>query len=188
MERAFIARNWGLILLSGLLTLAFGIVILIWPAATTKVLLVFFGILALLYGVFHVVEAIMAARKQESYALELLLGLLEIVVGIVVLARPGVAIGGLLVLIVVWLIAIGFMDIFAAIESDASTGWRVFMGIFGLTSVVVGLVFVFRPGLGVWTVILVIGIYSIFVGLLRIVFAFLIRSWFKQEPPAAAVA
>ena len=40
MEPAFVIRNWKLTLVSGLLALLFGIVILIWPAATTLVLLI----------------------------------------------------------------------------------------------------------------------------------------------------
>ena len=181
MEQAFIARNWGLMLLSGLLTLAFGIAILVWPAATVLVLLVFFGILALLYGLIHIVGAVAAARKQDSWVLELLLGLLEIVVGIIVLARPGVGLGTLLVLIIIWLLAYGFMELFAAFEVQASTGWKIFLGISGLASVVVGFIFAFNPEFGIWTVILLVGIYSIFVGVLRVIFSFMIRSWFKQE-------
>lgn len=186
MERAFIARNWGLMLLSGLLTLAFGIAILVWPQATTLVLLVFFGILAILFGIVHIVGAIIAARKQESWVLELFLGLAEIVIGIIVLARPGVGLAAVLVLIIVWLMAMGVMELFAAIEVEASTGWRVFLGILGVISLVIGFVFMFNPTLGIKTVILVLGIYSICMGVFRTIFAFVIRSWLKEEPAAPA--
>jgi len=186
MERAFIARNWGLMLLSGLLTLAFGIAILVWPQATTLVLLVFFGILAILFGIVNIVGAIIAARKQESWVLELFLGLAEIVIGIIVLARPGVGLAAVLVLIIVWLMAMGVMELFAAIEVEASTGWRVFLGILGAISLIIG--FMFNPTLGIKTVILVLGIYSICVGVLRVIFAFVIRGWLKREPTTLATA
>jgi uncharacterized membrane protein HdeD (DUF308 family) len=188
MERAFIARHWGLMLLNGLLTLAFGIAILVWPQATTLVLLIFFGVLAILYGVVHIVGAIIAARKQESWVLELLLGLMEIVIGIIVLARPGVGLAAVLVLIIVWLMAMGVMELFAAIEVKASTGWRVFLGVLGVISLVIGFVFMFNPALGIWTVILILGIYAICMGVLRVIFAFVIRSWLKREPTELAAA
>lgn len=186
MEPAFVIRNWKVTLLSGLLALLFGIVILSWPAATTLVLLIFFGALVLLDGIFHVVQAVMEATRKEKWVLTLLFGLLEVVVGIIVLARPGVGLGAFLVLVIVYLVAHGFVELFAAFEIQASAGLRVLIAISGLLSVIVGFIFMFRPGLGIWTVILFIGIYSIFVGILRIVLAFMIRSWWKKETPAVA--
>lgn len=188
MERAFIARHWGLMLLSGLLTLGFGIAILAWPRATTLVLLIFFGVLAILYGIVHIVEAVIAARKEESWVLELLLGVMEIIVGIIVLSRPRVGVAAVLVLIIVWLMSMGVMELFAAIEVKASAGWRVFSGVLGVISLAIGFLFLFHPTLGIGTVILVIGIYSICTGTFRIIFAFMIRSWIKREPAAPAIA
>ncbi|RJP35453.1 MAG: hypothetical protein C4536_00565 [Actinobacteria bacterium] len=186
MEPAFVIRNWKLTLLSGLLTLLFGIIILVWPAATTLVLLIFFGALALVDGVFHVVQAIVEITRKEKWVLTLLFGLLEVIVGIIVLARPGVGLGAFLVLVIVYLIAYGFVELFAAFEMQASTGLKVLFGITGLLSVVIGFIFMFRPGLGIWTAILFIGIYAIVVGIVRIVLAFMIRNWWKQQPPAEA--
>ncbi|MEW6554073.1 MAG: DUF308 domain-containing protein [Actinomycetota bacterium] len=188
MEQAFIARHWGLMLLNGLLTLAFGIAILVWPQATTLVLLIFFGVLAILFGIVHIVGAIIAARKQESWVLELFLGLAEIVIGIIVLARPGVGVAAVLVLIIVWLMAMGMTELFAAIEVKASAGWKVFLGILGLISLVIGFVFMFNPLFGIKTVILILGIYAVCMGVLRVIFAFVIRSWLKGEPAAPAYA
>jgi uncharacterized membrane protein HdeD (DUF308 family) len=188
MEPAFIIRNWKLTMLSGLMVLLFGIIILAWPAATTLVLLIFFGALALVDGIFHIAQAIMEATRKEKWVLTLLFGLLETVVGIIVLARPGVGLGAFLVLVIVYLVAYGFVELFAAFEIQASMGLRVFLAISGLLSVVVGFIFMFKPGLGIWTVILFLGIYSIFVGIMRIILAFMIRSWWKQHPPAEAVA
>jgi len=187
MEPAFIIRNWKLTLLSGLLAVLFGIVVLSWPAATILVLLVFFGALALVDGIFHVVQAIIEATRKEKWVLTLLFGLLETVVGIIVLARPGVGLGALLVLVVVYLVAYGFVELFAAFEMQAAgTGLRALLGITGLLSVVVGFIFMFRPGFGLVTVILFIGIYSLFVGIMRIILALMIRSWWKEQPPAEA--
>lgn len=189
MDPAFVIRNWKLTLLSGLLALLFGIVILIWPAATTLVLLILFGARALAGGIFHAVQAVADAGRKEKWVLALLFGLLEIIVGIIVLARPGVGLGALLVLVVVYLVAYGFVELFAAFEMQAaSTGLRVLLGITGVLSVAVGFIFMFRPGLGVWSVILFIGIYSIFVGILRVILATLIRSLLKEQPPAGAAA
>jgi len=188
MEPAFVIRNWKLTLLRGLIALLFGIIILVWPAATTLVLLICFGLLALVDGIFHIVQAIVEATRKEKWVLTLLVGLLETVVGIIVLARPGVGLGALIVLVIIYLVAYGFVELFAAFEIQASTGLRVLFAISGLLSVVIGFIFMFRPGLGIWTVILFIGIYSVFIGIVRIVLAFMIRSWWKGQPPAEVAA
>ncbi|MBN2027269.1 MAG: DUF308 domain-containing protein [Actinobacteria bacterium] len=188
MEPAFVIRNWKMTLLRGLIALLFGIVILVWPAATTRVLLIAFGLLALVDGIFHIVQSIVEATRKEKWVLTLLVGLLETVVGIIVLARPGVGLGALLVLVIIYLVAYGFVELFAAFELQASTGLRVLFAVSGVLSVAIGFIFMFRPGLGIWTVILFIGIYSIFIGIMRIVIAFMIRSWWKGQPPAEVAA
>ena len=187
METAFVVRNWGATVLRGLLALVFGIIILAWPAATTLVLIVVFGVFAIVDGIFSFVEAILAASKKEKWGLLLASGLLGLLIGIIVLARPGIALLALYYLLAIWLIASGAVEIAGAFEIDAPTAAKVLLVLFGLISIVVGVLLVVYPIHGIETVIWLIGIYGVVVGVLRIIFGFMIRSW-GRKPPTPAVA
>jgi uncharacterized membrane protein HdeD (DUF308 family) len=187
METAFVLRSWGATVLRGLLALIFGIVILVWPAATTLVLIVVFGVFALVDGIFSLIEAVLAAGKKEKWGLLLASGLLGLLIGIIVLARPGVAFLALYYLLAIWLIASGAVEIAGAFEIDAPTAAKVLLAFLGLVSGVIGVLLIVYPISGIWTVILLIGIYGVVVGVLRIIFGFMIRSWGRKPTmPAAA--
>jgi uncharacterized membrane protein HdeD (DUF308 family) len=187
METAFVVRSWGANVLRGLLALIFGIIILVWPAATVFVLIVVFGVFALVDGLFSFVESILAMKRQERWGLLLAGGLLGVLIGIIVLARPGVALVALYYLLAIWLIASGIVEIAAAFDIEAPTAAKVFLVLFGLLSIVIGVLLAVYPISGIETVILFIGIYGIAAGALRIVFGLMVRSWGRTPTtPAAA--
>ncbi len=188
MEQALVVRNWKLILFRALISLLFGIVILVWPEATTKVIILLFGLYVLVSGMVHVVDAGVSIYRKEKWGRSMVLGLLGFLIGIVVLARPGLALGALVFLIGVFLIVYGFMELFAAFEMEGSTGLRILYGISGVVGIGVGVVFILNLELGAWTVVLLVGLYALFMGILGVVIAFMVRSWWKQQPPAPAVA
>jgi uncharacterized membrane protein HdeD (DUF308 family) len=188
METVFVIRNWKLTLLRGLISVLFGIILLAWPEATTRVIIFVFGLYVLVSGIIHVVEAGLSIYRKEKWGLSMVLGLLGFLIGIIVLSRPGLALGVLVFLIGVFLIVYGFLELYAAFEVEASAGIRVLFGISGLVGIGVGVVFILNLELGAWTVILLVGIYAICVGILRAILAFMIRSWWNKQPPTPAVA
>ena len=188
MEQAFVIRNWKLILLRGLISLLFGIIILVWPEATTRVIIFLFGLYVLVNGMIHVAEAGISIYRKEKWGRSMVLGLLGFLIGIVVLSRPRLALGALAFLIGVFLIVYGFMELFAAFEMEGSTGLRILYGISGVVGIGVGVVFILNLELGAWTVVLLVGLYSLFVGILGMIIAFMVRSWWKKQPPTPAVA
>jgi uncharacterized membrane protein HdeD (DUF308 family) len=188
METAFVIRNWKLILVRGLISLLFGIIILAWPEATTKVIIFLFGLYVLISGIVHVAEAGVAISRKEKWGLSMVLGLLGFLIGIIILSRPGLALGALVFLIGVFLVVYGFMELYAAFELEATVGLRLLFGISGVAGIAVGVVFVLNLELGAWTVILLIGLYALFVGILRTVLAFMVRSWWKKQPPTPEAA
>jgi uncharacterized membrane protein HdeD (DUF308 family) len=188
METAFVVKNWKMVLLRGLIALLFGIIILAWPEATTRVIIFLFGLYVLVSGMVHVAEAGVSIYRKEPWGLSMVLGLLGFLIGIIVLSRPGLALGALVFLIGVFLIVYGFIELYAAFEIEASTGLRLIFGISGVVGIGVGVVFILNLELGAWTVILLIGIYALFAGILRIILAFMIRSWWNKQPNTPAVA
>jgi uncharacterized membrane protein HdeD (DUF308 family) len=168
-------EKWWSYLLRGILAILFGIIALAWPGATVFVLIVLFGVYALVEGLFATGYSIARASKGEKFFALLLLGIVGILIGIVTLARPGVTSVALLVVIAVWFLLRGFFVLISAFEMTGSTGIRVFMGIMGGLGIIVGILLLATPISGIFAIILVIGIYSIAIGIMLTILSFSVR-------------
>ena len=103
------------------------------------------------------------------------MGVAGIVAGLIIMAYPTVT--------AIWLImAIGFYAILSGIfgivqairlRKEIDNEWS--MGLFGLASVVFGIIMVAFPGAGAISLIWVIAIYAILIGVFEIIFGFRIR-------------
>jgi uncharacterized membrane protein HdeD (DUF308 family) len=90
--RAFSSRNAGPVvghLLLGLLDLGAGVIALAWPAPTALVLVLIVGSWAVVVGLFEVFAAFRAGEAAGTRALFILGGLVSVVFGVVLFARPG---------------------------------------------------------------------------------------------------
>lgn len=181
-ETALLRSNWWAYLLRGLVAIIFGILVLVWPGATTLVLIILFGAFALVDGVFSLVASIMAAKRGEKWASQLLLGLVGILIGVVVLARPGVGILAVLLVIAIWAIITGFISLFTAIELPREVKGRWVLGLAGVLAIIVGILLIAFPIEGVFAVVLFIGILAIILGLLNFVLGFMVRKMEKELP------
>lgn len=187
MNAAVDTDKWWAALLRGIVAIAFGIIILVWPAATVYVLLVFFGAFALVDGLFALGESIAAMTRKEKWGWQLFKGLVAIFVGIVVLARPGAALLAVLYLIAIYLIVTGFMELAGAFEKEAPGGLKVLLVISGVLSAIIGVVLILVPSSGIVAIIWVVGIYAVVVGIIRVIVGFMLRKG-GGAPDTPAVA
>ncbi len=80
-----LADSWWVFSLRGALALLFGVGALSYPGLTVLVLIIFFGIYALIDGVAALVMGI-GEKKWSGY---MLLGWISVAAGVVAIARPG---------------------------------------------------------------------------------------------------
>lgn len=101
--------NWKLTVLRGVLAVAFGMVAPIWPGPTLGVLVLLFGVYALIEGVL----ALSAAVRQYGHGywwLLLLEGIAGTAIGICALIWPGLTTVALLVIIAAWAVTTGILE------------------------------------------------------------------------------
>jgi uncharacterized membrane protein HdeD (DUF308 family) len=100
---------------AGLASIVAGIVLLAWPDRGLYTLAVFFGVWLVALGVLHIVGAFVN-RHAPHWWLVLVLGLLEIPIGIWALRRPGLSLAVIITLTGAWTIATGVWQILIAFE------------------------------------------------------------------------
>ncbi|WP_444883019.1 HdeD family acid-resistance protein [Microbulbifer sp. PSTR4-B] len=79
---------WWLIV-SGLISLAAGIVTFMFPQVTALVLVIFIGAWALVRGIFEIVGAIRLRKEIDNEWLLIAIGVLSVIFGLAILVSPG---------------------------------------------------------------------------------------------------
>ncbi len=159
--------------ISGAAALILGIVLLLWPSKTLAVVAVFLGINFLITGAVKVALGIFSHSLSAGLRiLDVLLGLLILVAGVITL-RNAAATGEALLIFTVIFIGIGWIiEGIIAIAEAGKGSTRLWAIVFGALSVLAGIVVLVVP---VWTaqwLLLVTAIMLIILGVVGLVRAF----------------
>lgn len=174
---AILFRNWWVLLLRGLVAIAFGVLIWFQPGISLAALVLLFGAYSMADGILGVWTAVTERKEREHWWLLLLEGLLGIGVGILTFFVPGITALALLFYIAIRAIATGVLEIVAAIRlrKEIEGEWLLILS--GLASVVFGVILMAQPGVGVLAVLWLIATYAIVFGVLLVILSFKARSF-----------
>ena len=170
-----LAHSWLALALRGLAAIVFGILAYTWPGLTMTVLVLLFGIYALLDAVFALVGA-GRARGGRRGAL-MLEGLVGVAAGALVFLWPFIAAVALVYVIAAWAIVTGVLEIIAAVRLRREIEGEWFLLFGGALSVAFGLAIGLWPAAGLLAVTWLIGAYAILFGFLLMLLAFRVRHW-----------
>jgi uncharacterized membrane protein HdeD (DUF308 family) len=157
--------NRRVMVLGGIASVIFGILLLTWPGATLSAIMMLVGLWWLIQGIF-MIFSIFIDRSKGGW--KLIGGAIGILAGILVLQHPLLIpmIGTITLTLVLGILGIS-MGILSVIAALAGDGWGT--GVLGIVSIVIGMLFIFNVWVGavvlVWgTAILMIisGISGIF--------------------------
>jgi uncharacterized membrane protein HdeD (DUF308 family) len=152
------------LILRGLVTIAFGVLLVALPAISLSALILLFGAFALVDGVFILTIGIRMASGEPARPIALLAGALAVVVGIATFLWPGITELVLLVLIALRAMIIGIAELMMArsVGRHSSLAW--FLAALGLVSIAFGVLLLVYPGAGILALIWLIGLYAIAIG------------------------
>lgn len=139
--------------ISALLTLAFGVVILVEPSITLKTLAVLVGIYLVVSGVIDLGWAVLGNRENRGLAA--VFGVISAVLGVLLIRHPTTAVTAVALLIGLWLLAAGLIRL---VRTFAEVGNRIWSLLLAVAEIVFGVVIVSDPKIGVATLAVVIGI------------------------------
>ena len=101
---------------AGLLSIAAGVLIIVWPRPGLLAVAIVLGAWLIVMGTFAVAGSFAARDFLPNWWLLLILGLLEIPLGVLALADPGATLAALITVAGIWAIAVGAMRVVLAFE------------------------------------------------------------------------
>jgi uncharacterized membrane protein HdeD (DUF308 family) len=164
-------RGWALAL-RGLLAVLFGFAALFLPLDTLEAVGRVFGVYALTEGVLVALTGMRRTRYSGAIIAE---GASGIVAGLVALAWPSITALVLLYVVAIWAILSGVAEMIAAVSlrREIAGEWVLFL--VGILSVIFGIILAVLPGVGLLSLVWLLGLYALAVGGALIVLALRVR-------------
>ena len=179
---------WWLMLGLGLLSIVAGIIVLIEPGSSLKAIAVITGVFVLIDGIVALVAAL--SRGTENRGLAALIGVLNLIVGVLLIRHPIGGVVAVALLVGIWLIVAGAVRFVLAFDAERHRVWRFLLA---AVEVVAGIAIVSSPSIGVATLALLVGLALIANGVSFGALGFALHSAGRDElaavphEPAAAV-
>ncbi len=155
-------KNWWLLLIAGLLGIAAGVAVFCFPADSYYAFSILFGVTMLVTGVTELVVAISSRNWFMMRGYNIVGGILDIIVGIMLCAWPQVTMVTLPIFLGIWLIYHSFMIIGLAGDMSAfrvsGSGWLVCGGVLMLLLAILMVLNPFTLGVNVIVILLGIGL------------------------------
>ena len=152
----------------GILALAVGVIALAWPSVTVLALVILFAIYAFIAAGLQAARAFSSATAGPVFG-HLLLGLADLAAGVIALAWPGPTALVLVLIVGVWAVIAGLVEIAAAFGAGEPAGTRAMFILGGLVSVAFGVVLFASPGAGALTLALLFGLFNLIAGIWMLV-------------------
>ena len=144
--------------------------ILAWPGISVYALTIVFGIYTLATGLVNFGTAFTSQAKQHR-AWFIVSGLLGIVVGVGVLAWPGISALALLYVIGIYAVLLGIAAIAGSLWLPLDGRDTALMILSGLVSIMFGIVIFSKPGAGALAVLALIAAFALVTGVSQLVVA-----------------
>ena len=167
-----VAGMWQATLFLGVLTLILGIIVSFHPTGSLNVLAVLLGVLMIFSGIFHLIRVF---DPEESHRVWLgIAGLLFIVIGVVLIRHLHLTLAIIgLVIGITWIVQ-GLAALIGGISGGAREG-RAWWIIFGVVSLIAGIVVVSTPTSSLNVLAVLLGIWFIIMGIFEIIGGFILR-------------
>jgi uncharacterized membrane protein HdeD (DUF308 family) len=102
--------------LTGLLSIVVGVAIIVWPAPGILAVAIFLGAWLIVVGTITISGSLSARHFLPDWWLLLILGLVEVPLGVLALADPGATLAAIITVSGIWAVAVGVMRVILSFE------------------------------------------------------------------------
>jgi uncharacterized membrane protein HdeD (DUF308 family) len=181
-----LTRHWWVLALRGVLAILFAVIAFSRPGVTLMALVWVWGAYAFLDGIFALIAAVRAAEHHQRWAMLLLEGISGIAAGIIAFVWTGITALVLVYLIAAWAVVTGIFEIAAAVRLRQMIQGEWLLGLSGVLSILLGILFAAIPGAAAVAWVWVIGAYALLAGILLLALAFRLRALGERAAPRRA--
>jgi uncharacterized membrane protein HdeD (DUF308 family) len=176
--------DWRSVAVRGVAAALFGILTLLWPEVTLTVLVVLFGVFALVDGVTALAAAFRDRSADQPRRLLVLTGALGVTAGIITIVWPDITAVALLAIIAAWAMILGLLELTVAFRARHRSRVAWLFGLAGALSVALAIALLVDPGAGALAITWAIGWYALLDGAVMLWLAWRLRMVERGEVAA----
>lgn len=171
-------KHWWLMLIAGLLCIALGVAVFIFPIASYVTLAILFGALMLLVGVVQLIIASSSSNYLAQRGYMIVGGILDVILGVFLCIYPDITMFMLPIIMGIWMMYHSFMLISFGGDMDTfklGGGGMVIMG--GVLLLLLSIMVILNPfSVGMATVIVLAGVGLLIMGSLLCTLSFKMKN------------
>lgn len=180
----FLEQRWWLIALRGVVGILFGVFCFTSPLLAAATLVLAFGLFCLVDGALGLAAAIGQARRGERWVWLAVEAVAVLVVGVLVLAMPGLSLVILYLIIAIRTAISGVLLLIASVKLDGTHG-QGWLALGGVVSVILAVALFAAPMIGAKVLIWWIGAWAIAFGIAVVALGLKLRSARGTPGPAS---
>lgn len=164
-ELRYLQTHWWVLTVRGIFAVLFGIACVFWPGLTLVTFVYLFGLYVLLIGLIAIFQGVVSIAHRKTWILTLLLGVLEVGVGVYLLRHPGVSFELLILLVAFSFVVYGVLEVVGSLAEDrVSATSKTLTVLSGLLAVIVGIVMLFQPAASGVAFVWIVGLFTLVTG------------------------
>jgi uncharacterized membrane protein HdeD (DUF308 family) len=170
-----VANNWWAYVLRGVIIAFLAIVALLSPGITAITLLFWVALFFFFEGIVILLGTIMSWKEREDKWMSVLEGALTVILGIIVYRAPELALYYAVLYVGIWAIMSGSSRIAMAIQLRKEIKGEFWLALNGAIAVLFGVLIIAYPGIGLATLMWMLGCFGLVAGLILVVFGFKVK-------------
>jgi len=163
-----LTKSWWVLVLRGVLAILLGVLALANPGTTAATLVLWIAIFLIIDGALALLTTIARWKEHEDKWLHVAEGVLSILLGILILNAPEMTLFLVVLYAAVWSIMAGITRIAMAIQLRKEIEGETWLALSGLLSIVFGILVIAQPGIGLATIMWMLGLFLVLAGVVLI--------------------
>lgn len=153
------------LLWKGILLAIIGLLVVINPGLSVATLFVSLGILALVVGIVVLFNEYRLRQHSGQFSFRLAEGLVDVLIGIILIAEPIFAASVLLVMLGIWVLVMGIIQLYGSSRYPSGHPAKNLMLAGGIVTSILGILILANPFGGAQAIIILVGLGLMFTGI-----------------------
>jgi uncharacterized membrane protein HdeD (DUF308 family) len=164
-DALYLSTHWWVLTIRGLAAILFGLAAVFWPDLTLVTLVYLFSAFILVYGIIDIVHGLTTIGESGlGWILTLVLGFLQVGVGVYLLRHTLITFTTLVLLIGFMLIVRGVFEVVMAFGGEQTATSRTLLILGGVVTALAGIIVLRQPVAGGVAFVWVLGVFALITG------------------------